>query len=194
MPLVPSGLLFSRDGGTNMSEKKLTLGQAIDQIIGALEQLDEASRATAIQAACVHVGVSGSPPAPVPMQPPTTAPIGAAGPHSEGPVHRGATGRKVDIRSLKEEKQPNSARQMACLVAFYLQELAPEPDRKDTISSKDLEKYFKQASFKLPTKVEQVLVDAKKAGYFDSPGRGEYKLNAVGYNLVAHTLPSSKAI
>ena len=78
---------------------------------------------------------------------------------------------------------------MACVVAFYLQELAPEADRKEIINTSDLEKYFKQAGFKLPTKLPQVLVDAKGAGYFDVASRGEYKLNAVGYNLVAHSLP-----
>jgi hypothetical protein len=35
----------------------------------------------------------------------------------------------------------------------------------------------------------QVLIDAKASGYFESASRGEYKLNAVGYNLVAHNLP-----
>ncbi len=82
---------------------------------------------------------------------------------------------------------------MACLVAFYLQEHAPEPDKKTTVTTQDLEKYFKHGGFKLPMKLNQVLVDAKAAGYFDSAGRGEYRLNAVGYNLVAHSLPTNNA-
>jgi hypothetical protein len=179
-----------------MSDKKLTLGQAIDQIIGALEQLDETTRATAIQAACAHLGLIGASStvlAAAKSYPPD-GPLAAAAPHPHESAHRGASGLTADIRSLKEEKKPNSARQMACVVAFYLQELAPAAERKDTVSSKDLERYFKQAGFKLPSKVDQVLVDAKRSGYFESTSRGEYKLNAVGYNLVAHTLPSSKAI
>jgi hypothetical protein len=32
-------------------------------------------------------------------------------------------------------------------------------------------------------------VNAKNAGYFESAGGGRYKLNTVGYNLVAHNLP-----
>ncbi len=82
---------------------------------------------------------------------------------------------------------------MACLVAFYLKELAPDGERKDTISSADLDKYFKQAQFKLPERIAQVLPDAKASGYFDSAARGEYKLNAVGYNLIAHSLPAKPA-
>jgi hypothetical protein len=39
----------------------------------------------------------------------------------------------------------------------------------------------------------QVLPDAKGSGYFDSAARGEYKLNAVGYNLIAHSLPAKSA-
>ena len=81
---------------------------------------------------------------------------------------------------------------MACVVAYYLQELAADGERKETISTQDLEKYFKQAGFKLPKVLEQVLSDAKASGYFESAGRGEYRLNAVGYNLVAHSLPKSK--
>src|SRR5438093_12654564 len=155
-----------------MSEKKLTLGQAIDQIISALEQLDETTRSTAIQAACTHLGLEGTPAiapvaahSPLPATPAATAPL----PHDS--LHRGVPERKVDIRSLKDEKQPSSAKQMACVVAFYLRELAPETERKDTVSTKDLEKHFKQAGFKLPTKVEQVLVDAKRSGYFESTSR-----------------------
>ncbi len=81
---------------------------------------------------------------------------------------------------------------MACLVAYYLQELAPKNDRKQKISVQDLEKYFKQAPFKLPKRLDQLLVNAKASGYFESAERGEYKLNAVGYNLVVHGLPAKK--
>ena len=33
------------------------------------------------------------------------------------------------------------------------------------------------------------LPNAKSAGYFDAVGNGEYKLNAVGHNLVVHSMP-----
>jgi len=174
-----------------MTREKQTLGQAIDEVISALEPLDAAARATAVSAVCAHLQIdvsrgshgAGAPQTstdsatpPQIVQPPSTAPAV-----------------QVDIRSLKDAKKPKTARQMACLVAFYLQELAPEADRKEAISTGDLEKYFKQAGFKLPQKIAQVLVDAKGAGYFDSAARGEYKLNAVGYNLVAHGLPEASA-
>lgn len=99
---------------------------------------------------------------------------------------------QLDIRSLKEQKSPASASQMACVVAYYLQELAPENERKETVNAKDLQKYFKQAKFRLPRTIQQLLPDSRAAGYFDSAtGKGEYALNAVGYNLVAHNLPKA---
>jgi len=97
--------------------------------------------------------------------------------------------RRVSIRDLKDEKQPESSNQMAALVAYYLSELAPESERRDTVGSADLERYFKQAGFKLPTAIYKTLPNAAAAGYFESVGGGRYRLNPVGYNLVVHGLP-----
>ena len=80
---------------------------------------------------------------------------------------------------------------MAALVAYYLSEVAEEPERKESINTSDLEKYFKQAGFRLPKRMPQVLPNAAAAGYLDSAGSGYYKLNPVGYNLVVHALPRS---
>jgi hypothetical protein len=95
------------------------------------------------------------------------------------------------IRDLKEEKNPESSNQMAALVAYYLSEIAPESERKTAINASDLEKYFKQARFKLPKAISQSLPNAAAAGYFDATGNGLYQLNPVGYNLVVHGLPRS---
>ncbi len=106
------------------------------------------------------------------------------------------SGQTNDIRSLRNEKSPKSAIQMAALVAYYLQELAPDGERKDFVEPKDVTKYFKQAQFKLPTGKNgpfNTLSNAKNAGYLD-PGRkhGTYKLNPVGFNLIVHGLSSQK--
>lgn len=97
--------------------------------------------------------------------------------------------RQTSIRDLKDEKKPASSNQMAALVAYYLSEIAPAGERKDTINANDLEKYFKQAGFKLPKAIPQALPNAAAAGYFDAIGNGLYRLNPVGYNLVVHGLP-----
>jgi len=104
-------------------------------------------------------------------------------------VSEAVKARQTSIRDLREEKQPESLNQMAALVAYYLSELAPDNERKDEIGAADLERYFKQASFKLPKKVHSALPNAAAAGYFDSAGGGRYRLNPVGYNLVVHGLP-----
>jgi hypothetical protein len=102
--------------------------------------------------------------------------------------HHGTARPIQDIRSLKEEKSPKSANEMAALVAFYLSELAPMEERKTTFAKADIERYFKSAGFNLPADAAFTLVNAKNAGYLDNAGGGQYKLNPVGYNLVAHRM------
>lgn len=97
-----------------------------------------------------------------------------------------------DIRSLTHDKAPRSSIEMAALVAYYLSEVAPPPDRKGEITAEDIKKYFKQASFRLPGSSQMTLVNAKNAGYLDSSAPGRYRLNPVGYNLVAHAMPLTK--
>lgn len=183
-----------------MSSSQPTLGQAIDQILGALGPLDESARRTALAAACMQLeiplGALFAPGASVeraqPQQPapqPETEQVSAPAASARQSATQQPT--PIDIRTFKEQKRPGSARQMACVVAFYLQELAPIAERKEAINAGDLEKYFKQAGFKLPSSMKQTLINLKGAGYMDTAARGEYKLNAVGYNLVAHSMPGS---
>ena len=165
-----------------MPPEKKTLGQAIDQIIAALEALDESSRATAISAACAHVGLDRQ----MTQHQKAVVPLQSAA--QVVPAERSVS-RTIDIRLLKDEKKPDSALEMACVVAYYLQEHAPAAERKDVVTIDDMKKYFKQAAFPLPKRIEQLLVNARHAGYFDLADRGDYRLNAVGYNLAAHSLP-----
>ena len=98
-------------------------------------------------------------------------------------------GRATGIRALKEAKQPRSANEMAALVAFYLSEVVPESERRATIEATDVQKYFHEAGFPLPKAINMTLTNAAGSGYFDRVEQGKFKLNAVGYNLVAHRLP-----
>lgn len=168
------------------SDAQKSLGQAIDEIVQALEAIEEKSRLTAVRAAADHIGLDlgGWSRAAV-----TTPPPGTAADPSLGMSNPASSGAPRDIRSLKEQKQPSNSFEMSCLVAYYLESLAPQAERKAEIATADLEKYFRQAEYPLPKKIGQVLIDAKAAGYFDSAARGTYKLNAVGHNLVVHKLP-----
>jgi hypothetical protein len=116
---------------------------------------------------------------------PADLPSGAAGGGGPQPT-------VIHIKSLKEQKKPHSASEMAALVAYYMANVAPEKDRRDRINTKLVETYFKIAEFPLSQKPQFTLPNAKAAGYLDAVGNGEYKLNAVGHNLIVHGMPREK--
>jgi hypothetical protein len=155
--------------------------QAIQQLISALEPLDSGAKGRVIAYVFQRLGLSSA-------ALPTDPGAAAATPSVTAPT---GTPRVVDIRTFASEKAPSSQTERTVLVAFYLSELAPKAARKSEISGADLEKYQKQAGLRAPTNTRHALFSARHAGYLDSAGHGKYKLNAVGYNLVAHGLPSS---
>lgn len=168
----------------NPTGKQKSLGQAIDELIQALEPLDEASRMTAIRAVREHLKIA---------LPAGEKSIALAAPSPALVSERSVSQplRVADIKSLREERQPSSASEMAALVAYYLAELASQNERKPEVTAEDVLKYFKQAGYPLPKARAMLLPNAKNAGYFDSLGEGTYRLNPVGYNLVVHNLPRS---
>jgi hypothetical protein len=203
-----------------MSEQRLTVGQAIDQIARVLESFDGHQRITILSTVCnllqiqqssVSAPTSGTPPQ-LHQQPAKPQAVERPGSVIDGknlktgldlkPVKIGAdvtqlknvvdiktAKHSVDIRALRNEKQPATDREMACLAAYYVTECAPESERRETVTNADIEKLFKQAGFRLPESVAQLLIDSKRIGYLEATARGEYKLTRVGYNLVVHNLP-----
>ena len=161
---------------------------AIQQVIAALSDLDSEARARVInyvfqrlrissRAVLVEAAATGATPAPA---------IEAAVPLAQ-PGRR-----QIDIRTLGQEKSPRNANERVAVVGYYLSELAPADERNAEISAADITKYFKQAGFPLPGAGRMTLVNAKNAGYLDAGAdRGTYKLNPVGHNLVAHSLPAA---
>ena len=123
-----------------------------------------------------------------PAPPPTITPPGHTSDQRTAQLFEHSPSQIHDIRTFKELKNPRSANEMAALVAFFVSEIAPKDERKDAISTLDLRRYFKMAGFPLPADPRFTLVNARNAGYLESAGAGEYKLNAVGYNLVAHRM------
>lgn len=108
----------------------------------------------------------------------------------EKPFTPSQEGKEIHIKQFKESKNPKSAIEMATIVAYHLQYNVGAADRKEKIGVADLETWFRIADYPLPKgDMKFLLVNTKNAGYFDSAGSGEYKLNAVGYNLVKHNLP-----
>lgn len=100
----------------------------------------------------------------------------------------------MHIKQFKETKQPKTAIEMVVLIAYYLQYLAETEKRKNTIGTSDLETWFRIADFPLPSgELRYTMANAKNSGYLDSAGHGEYKLNAIGYNLVKHNMPRGES-
>ncbi len=159
--------------------------KALSTVIGALAPLEPDARSRVIDYVLQRLGL----PSGVARSGATSATSGLDPSASETQT---LTAPVSDIRSLREQKKPKSANEMAALVAYYLTYAAPEAERKEEISAKDIKKYFHQANFRLPGDATMTLVNAKNAGYLDAgPGRGSYRLNPVGYNLVVHRLPAS---
>ncbi len=159
--------------------------KAIADILASLEGLDLQARERVFKYVIERMGVQVKMPS-TPFLETSYLKEGLDRPFSPN----SAPGLSSDIRSLKDQKQPETAIQMAVLVAYYLQEVASPEERKESIGVDDIQKYFKQAGFALPKIPISALKNAKAAGYLESADRGTYKLNPVGYNLIAHGLPS----
>ncbi len=160
--------------------------EAIKAVLLALEPLPPEVRTSVVEYVLRRLQIALGPfqqtevSTPAPSADATLAAVEAETERQTTPTH---------IKDFKEKKKPRSAIEMAALVAYYLANEAPREDRKDRITTKDIETYFKIAGFRLPEKTQFTLANAKAAGYLDAVGNGEYKLNAVGYNLVVHSMP-----
>lgn len=109
--------------------------------------------------------------------------------HPDQPSNPDTSSQQVDIRTFVQQKQPDSDVQFVAATAYYHRFLAPPADRKDAINTEDLQTAARLAQrpvFKTPS---VPMNNSVQQGYMDRAGRGAYRLNAVGENLVAMTLP-----
>jgi len=156
---------------------------AIKGVTDALEGLAPLTRDRVLQYVFKRLGLGSSPT----TERVTTLDPGTSGNQTLAPLMHNLE----DIRTLTAKKQPRSSVEMAVLVAYYLAEIAAGQERKAEIEISDVNKYFKQADFPIPSAPRQTLFNAKAAGYLDSAARGAYRLNPVGHNLIAHGLPAT---
>ena len=169
-----------------MSETVESEIEAIRAVLSALLPLSQDTRMHVLEYVMRRLGITGPSPAGS-APPPIPGDETIAAHRTPAPVAH------THIKELKSQKKPRSANEMAALVAYYLGSVAPKDERKHTVNYKDIETYFKIGEFRLPEQIRMTLPNAKNAGYFDSAGDGEYRLNAVGYNLVAHSMPRGAA-
>jgi hypothetical protein len=161
--------------------------QAIKTLQETLQPLKPEVRTRVLDYVFRVLGISASPPAPPPLQSPVPPEL-ATLPHQPVPPKSRLDG-PTDILTLKEQKNPSTATQMIAVVAYYLTHVAAEDERQDFITADDIQKYFVQGQYPMPGSQASALVNAKNAGYLDSVEKGKYRLNSVGYNLVAHKMP-----
>jgi hypothetical protein len=109
---------------------------------------------------------------------------------ASGAVSAGGSGQDID--SFIKTKNPRSDVQFAAAVAYYYQFVAPESERKTSISESDLVDACRKVGRKRPEKPYFTLNNAFHAGLLDRPEKGSFSLNAVGENLVALTLPGAR--
>jgi hypothetical protein len=160
------------------SEKVFDAAKAI---VETLKDLDTTHRERAIRFASEQLGLGP------PHQAPNAQTVGHAMPTTES----GATRLTTDIKQFTIEKAPKSDQQFAALVAYYYQFEAPEPQRKESIGVEDLKQAARLARRRLPKNASFTLNNAKNAGYLDNAERGKFRINTVGENLVAMTLPGT---
>jgi hypothetical protein len=159
--------------------------EAIRSVLSALEPLQTEVRRSVLEYVIKRLGVG--------LQVANT-PVSSSALLPSLETTKADTGAPAHIKAFKELKVPRSANEMSALVAYFLAELASEDKRKQTVNTADIKTYFKIADFPLPQQIKMTLPNAKNAGYFDLAGDGEYRLNAIGHNLVVHSMPRGGAI
>ena len=163
---------------------------AIKAVLNAIEPLSATARSSVLEYVIKRLQVSIAMPAGGLLLGPGLMP-GAPDTTKRPPSDQ--TPDLTHIKQLKEQKKPRSANEMAALVAYFLAEMVPVNERRRSVNAKDIETHYKIAGFPLPDHVQMTLPNAKAAGYFDAAGEGEYRLNAVGHNLVVHSMPRGVA-
>lgn len=161
--------------------------EAVRILVETLQNFDGKDQERIIRWAREKIGLAPS----MPQQSATTPPVEAANLEAQsGPTVVSSKGGGQDIKSFVNEKNPVSDNQFAAVVAYYYQFEAPQEEKKEAINSEDLQDACRKASRTRLASPLNTLNNAHKGGLLDRAGeRGAFKINSVGENLVAMTLP-----
>ncbi|MDO8469402.1 MAG: hypothetical protein Q7S84_00065 [bacterium] len=160
---------------TNTPDKFDILRNIVEQLKGFPAEDKE----RVIKWACEELGI-GEPS--VPVARPAAPSTSVVAPAPQQPVVT-----STDIKSFVEEKNPQSDMHFAVVVTYFYRFLAPE--KKEAITSEELQEATRLTSRARLTLPSKTLSNAVFAGLLDSAGRGLWKINTVGENLVAIVLP-----
>ena len=157
---------------------------AAQKIVAELHGMTKEHQALALKFAMETLGVH-VPTAPTPITP---APV-----HSPQAATHSASGQGSDIKTFTAAKAPKSDQQFSAVIAYYYQFEAPAHQKKDSIDAATMRDAARMAGRKQVKNWSLTLDNARRSGYLDKAERGAFKLNAVGENLVAITLPGNAA-
>jgi len=147
---------------------------AAKAIVETLKGLEKAQQERAIRFASETLGLT------TPKS--TPQPVASSSPNIPLQKLPGAA-RSVDIKQFAESKAPKSDQQFAAVVAYYYQFEAPEEQRKPSINANVLSDAARLANHRRPSRYARA--NAKRSGYLDAIGGGEYKVSTikVGHEL-----------
>ena len=83
--------------------------------------------------------------------------------------------------------------QFAAVVAYYYRFEASPDTQLESISAEVLQDAARLVNRHRLSRPRQTLINARAQGYLDQVDRGQYRINSVGENLVAMTLPGTEA-
>jgi hypothetical protein len=162
--------------------------EAVRSIADTLTAFKEPDRERILRWVREKLGMAISSPQndlPATPRPPSGSPNAPLAPEASRP------GQTQDIKSFIESKNPRSDVQLAATVAYYYRFVAPRGERKEAITADELVDACRLAQRKRPARARQTMFNALRGGVFDKVGRGAFKLNSVGENLVAMVLPGT---
>jgi hypothetical protein len=149
-------------------------------IVDQLKGLGTDDQRRVIKWACEKLGIDS------PLGPSPTAQHSSHAPATGG-VHHHTQMTGANIKSFVEEKNPLSDMHFATVVAYYNRFMAPQ--KKEAIGAEDLQEATCLAGRPRLQNPGQTMINASASGLLDKVGRGQYRVNAVGENLVALVLP-----
>ena len=156
---------------------------AAKAIVEAVKSLDKPMQALAMRFASETLGLPASP-----TTPPLGSPQGSAVPpqlDKHGVTH------SADIKQFVTSRAPKSDNQFAAVVAYFYRFEAPDAQRTETIDATILQEATRLTGRSRLSNPGKTLHNAKNAGYLDAAGPGRFRVNSVGENLVAITLPGN---
>ncbi len=163
--------------------------EAVRTIVSTLEQFAKEDQERIVRWALEKLGISSAPTAPPAPAASHQSPPPQTQTHAPSQLSGSSCG---DIKSFVTEKSPSSDNQFAATVAYYYEFEAPPEERQESISAQELQDACRKVGRARLGDPGKTLRNAHDVGLLDKGSeRGTYRVNTVGENLVAVTLPSS---